>query len=111
MQQERLTTQLQNALSAAQTLAITRNHSAIESVHLLQALLDERNSLLNSLLGQAKGDLSVLKNRLAQALADLPTLSQTADVRVSTDLIKWLGTADQLAIKITTNTSPPKCCY
>ena len=99
MQIEQLTHQLQNALHSAQTLAITRNHNYIEPVHLVQVLLEERNSLLNSLLSRAGGNLPQLKSTISKAIDDLPVLSGNADVRLSNDTVRWFGLAEQLAKK------------
>lgn len=99
MQIERLTHQLQQALASAQTLAITHNHNYIEPVHIVQVLLDERGSLLSSLLSRAGGNLPELKTQLQKAIDDLPVLSGNADVRLSNDTVKWFAQAEQLAKK------------
>ena len=41
MRQDRLTSQLQNALGEAQSLAVGRDHAAIEPLHLIHALLNQ----------------------------------------------------------------------
>ena len=48
MRQDRLTTQLQNALGEAQSLAVGRDHTAIEPLHLVQALLNQRGCAPNA---------------------------------------------------------------
>ena len=42
MRIDRLTTRLQAALAAAQSVAVGRDHAAVEALHLLSALLDDR---------------------------------------------------------------------
>ena len=100
MQIERLTHQLQQALANAQSMAIQKNHTQIEPVHIFSVLLQEPNGLLGSLLGRASGNLAALKQGLAQALDNLPEVTGgNADVRVSNDTVKLLGAADALANK------------
>lgn len=97
MQIEQLTHQLQNALHGAQTLAMTRNHNFIEPVHVVQALLNDQNSLLNSLLKRASGSLPQFTAAIEKALNDLPVLGSHTDVRISQDTVRWFGFAEQLA--------------
>ena len=52
MRMEKLTNQLQSALSEAQSIAIGNDHTAIESEHLLLALLDQQGGSVRPILNR-----------------------------------------------------------
>ncbi len=98
MRFEKFTNRLQQALSDAQSLAMGKDHTAIEGIHILAALLDEASNL--SLLQQSGANLPELKSKLNQALADAPTLANpTGDINLSPDAVKALNLADSFAQK------------
>ena len=98
MRFDRLTKALQHAFSDAQSLAISHNHTAIESVHLLLSMLDAPEASIKPLLKQSKGDTSRLYNDLQQRLVDLPHLNAaTGDVSISPDLARIMNLADKFA--------------
>ena len=98
MRMDKLTTQFQQALADAQSLAIGRDSAAIEPVHLALALLDLERSAVTPLLQNAGVDLNGLRSRLNQALEALPRLGQaTGDVNVSQELNRLLNLTDKLA--------------
>lgn len=98
MRFDRLTKALQHAFSDAQSLAISHNHTAIESVHLLLSMLDAPEASIKPLLHQSKGDTSRLYNDLQQRLVDLPHLNAaTGDVSISPDLARIMNLADKFA--------------
>ena len=66
MRFEKFTNRLQQALSDAQSLAIGKDNTAIEGVHILSALLEEPSNI--SLLQQAGANLRDLQVKLQQAL-------------------------------------------
>ena len=49
MRMDRLTNQLQLALSDAQSLALGKDHNAIDPLHLLSALLEQKNGSVDHL--------------------------------------------------------------
>ena len=98
MRFEKFTNRLQQALSDAQSLAVGKDHTAIEGIHILSTLLDETSNL--SLLQQAGANLPALQSKLKQALADAPTLTNpTGDVNLSSEAVKALNLADSFAQK------------
>lgn len=98
MRFEKFTKGLTNALSSAQSLAMGKDHTAIEPIHILAMLLDEPANL--SLLQQAGANLPQLKQQLEQALKDAPTLSNpTGDINLSAESAKVLNLADRYAQK------------
>ena len=100
MRMDRLTNQLQMALSDAQSLALGKDHNQIEAVHLLSALLEQKSGSIRPLLTQAGGDVAALQNSINQSLNDLPVVTGDAsDVHVSNNLTKSLNLADKNAQK------------
>lgn len=98
MRFEKFTNRLQQALSDAQSLAVGKDHTAIEGIHILSTLLDETSNL--SLLQQAGANLPALQSKLKQALADAATLTNpTGDVNLSSEAVKALNLADSFAQK------------
>ena len=98
MRFEKFTNRLQQALSDAQSLAIGKDHTAIEGIHLLATLLEDASNI--SLLQQAGANLRDLQSKLQQALSDAPTLANpTGDINLSPDAVKALNLADSFAQK------------
>lgn len=100
MRIDRLTNQLQIALSDAQSLAVGRDHNQIEPVHLLQAMLDQQGGTVRPLLASAGFDVAGLRNELTKALENLPHIQNpTGDVHMSPELGRLLNLADKHAQK------------
>jgi ATP-dependent Clp protease ATP-binding subunit ClpB len=98
MRIDRLTSKLQLALSDAQSLAVGRDHSAIEPLHLMSALLEQQGGSIRPLLMQVGFDIAALRQALAKALDDLAKIQNpTGDVNMSQDLARLLNQADRLA--------------
>ena len=96
MQPERLTTRLQSALAAAQSLAVGRDHAAVEPLHLLAALLEDDG--VAGLLAAAGVDRGALQRRTAAGLGDLPRIGRpTGDVNAAPALARVLNLADREA--------------
>ncbi|MBC6904649.1 ATP-dependent chaperone ClpB [Saccharophagus sp. K07] len=100
MRIDRFTNQLQIALSDAQSLAVGRDHSQIEPVHLAVAMLDQQGGSVRPLLSAAGFDVNALRNALRKALDDLPKIQNpTGDVSMSQELGRLLNLADKQAQK------------
>jgi ATP-dependent Clp protease ATP-binding subunit ClpB len=98
MRIDKLTSQLQTALSDAQSLAVGRDHTQIEPVHLLVALLDQQGSSVKPLLRKARYDVTGLRKALDDELQKLAAIgSPTGDVNMSQELVKLLNLADKRA--------------
>lgn len=98
MRLDRLTAKLQHALADAQSLAIGRDHSNLDGLHLLSALLASADSSLRPLLTQAGVNLQGLNAALDKALDQLPRLSKaTGDISPNSDFVRVLNLADKLA--------------
>lgn len=100
MRIDRLTNQLQLALSDAQSIAVGSDHSQIETYHLAQAMLDQQGGSVRPLLTAANFDLAGLRNALKKALDKLAKIQKpTGDVSMSPELGRLLNLADKHAQK------------
>jgi ATP-dependent Clp protease ATP-binding subunit ClpB len=92
------TEKFQQALNAAQSLAVGRDHTYIEPAHLLLALLDGQGNGVKPLLAKAGADVARLRAGLVEALDRVPQVSGTpGQVSVSPDLSRLLNVTDKLA--------------
>ena len=100
MRYDKFTTQLQEALSGAQSLAVGQDHQFIEPQHLLAALLAQEDGGAGALIARAGGNVAALRRSLQQAIAGLPKVEGTpGEVHVSRDLGNLLNVADKEAQK------------
>lgn len=100
MRIDRLTSKLQLALSDAQSIAVGMDHSSIEPLHLVQALLEQQGGSIKPLLMQVGFDVNSLRQALARELDQLPKLQNpTGDMSMSQELARLLNQADRLAQK------------
>ena len=98
MRMEQLTTRFQQALAEAQSLAIGRDHPAIEPVHLAIALLSSADTGAGALLQSAGADTTALKRSLDALLERQPRLGQAdGSLQGSPALSRLLNLCDRLA--------------
>jgi len=98
MRTDKLTTHFQKALADAQSLAVGRDHSIIEPVHLLTALIDQSGGSTRPLLSKAGVNVPLLRERLGEALDALPVVSgQSGNLSIGNDLTRLLNATDKLA--------------
>ncbi|KAA0915513.1 ATP-dependent chaperone ClpB [Psychrobacter sp. ANT_WB68] len=98
MRFEKFTQKLQSAIQEAQSLALGRDHTGIDPVHLLAVLLQDESNL--SICQQAGGSIPALKNGVAKALDNQATISEpTGDVNLNPNSVKILNLADRQAQK------------
>jgi len=95
----KLTAQFQQDLANAQSLANDKNHSVIEAMHVLNAMVSDPSSTVSSLLSQCSTDFAKLKNEIDVRMNQLPSLdSPTGDINISQNLLRLLNQTDKLAI-------------
>lgn len=100
MRFDKLTTKFQQALNDAQSIALGADNSTIESLHLLQALLQQEDGSTASLLARAGVQLNQLKTGLSLAIGQLAKTSEASgEVAISRDLNNLLNITDKLAQK------------
>ncbi|MCS5592183.1 MAG: ATP-dependent chaperone ClpB [Gammaproteobacteria bacterium] len=95
----KLTAQFQQDLANAQSLANGFNHSVIESLHVLNAMISDSSSTVSSLLSQCSTDFSRLKSDIKTQVNQLASLGNpTGDINISQNLLLLLNQTDKLAI-------------
>ncbi|MBS7777766.1 ATP-dependent chaperone ClpB [Acidovorax sp. CCYZU-2555] len=98
MRIDKLTTKFQEALSEAQTLALGSDHSNIDPLHLLLALLQQDDGP-RSLLSRAGANVSALQTATQKAVDDLPKVQVQDQVQVGSDLGRLLQATEKEALK------------
>ena len=100
MRQDKLTTKFQEALGDAQSLALAHDNQFLEPVHLLAAILHDKDGSAVSLLERAGVNVSGLTRAADQAIENLPKISGTSgDIQVSRDLANALNLTEKEAMK------------
>ena len=95
----KLTAQFQQDLANAQSLANGFNHSVIESLHVLSAMISDSSSTVSSLLSQCSTDFAKLRGDIEAQINQLPSLDNpTGDINISQNLLRLLNQTDKLAI-------------
>jgi ATP-dependent Clp protease ATP-binding subunit ClpB len=98
MRQDKLTSQFQQALADAQSLALGRDHQFMEPAHALLALLDAQGGSVRPVLVKAGADVNKLRSDLGGLLDRLPKVEGTpGEIHISNDLNKVLNVTDKLA--------------
>ena len=100
MRAEKLTNLLQQAFAEAQSIAIGNDHSAIEVVHVLIALLNQQGGSVRPILNRAGFDVNGLQQQLNKHMDNLPKVSSpTGEVNISQELGRLMNLADRAAQK------------
>jgi len=99
MKAEKFTHKLQEALSEAQSLAISKSHTMLEPVHVLKALLDQEGGMIASIITQAGGNLSALNTELNSTLNNLARSTAVSQIGASNNLIKILQQMEKLSLE------------
>ena len=98
MRIDKLTNQLQTALADAQSIAMGNDHSAIEPVHLLLALLNQQAGSIRPILNRAGFDVVGLQEALNRQLDQVAKVSSpTGEANLSQDLGRLMNMADRAA--------------
>jgi ATP-dependent Clp protease ATP-binding subunit ClpB len=95
---DKLTSQFQQDLSSAQSIALNNNNSAIDPLHVLQAMLNNSGSSVSNLLIRSGVDLLNSKKKIAQEIETLAKIGKsTNEVNISQKLLRLLNATDRLA--------------
>jgi len=112
MRIERLTSRFQEALATAQSMAVAADHTQIEGVHVLMALLDQSDSSVPALLAHADIQIGPFKKGLKEKLEKLAkTDSPTGEVNLSRELNAWLNLTEKEATKHQESFVEPKWLF
>jgi ATP-dependent Clp protease ATP-binding subunit ClpB len=99
MRLDRFTTLAQEALASAQSSANTAGHGEVSPLHLLAAMLQERQSVAASILAKAGGDPARVLQVAEAELKRLPTV-EGATPQAGRTLGEVLATAEKEATKL-----------
>ena len=100
MRMDKLTAKFQEAIGDAQSLALKNKHNYIEAVHLLKALLEQKNGTISNLLTSAGANTSALMTKLTVKLNSLAQVEGTSgELHISNELHKLLNLTEQLALE------------
>ncbi|MFD1384178.1 ATP-dependent chaperone ClpB [Rhodanobacter aciditrophus] len=100
MRIDRLTSKLQLALSDAQSVALGQDHTYIEPVHLMLALLDQQGGSTRPILQQAGVQVTKFRESLNQVLDRMAKVNDhDGNVQMSPELGRLLNLADKEAQK------------
>jgi len=100
MNPEKFTRKLEAALSDARSLALGRDHQFIDPVHLMSALINQKDGTVRYLLTQCDVNVPDLRNEFGKYLDTLVQVTGTEGaVHLSNDLVNILNKADSLAQK------------
>ena len=95
---EKLTSQFQQDLGTAQSIAISHNNSAIEGLHVLSAMLSDVSSSVSNTLKSIKADTVELKNHVDQQIQNLAVVNNpNTDIGISQNLLRLLTATQKLA--------------
>ena len=98
MQIDKFTSNFQQAIQEAQSLAVGNDNNMVETSHLLTTLLQLEGSSTKSLLVKANVDVAALSQKLEHNINGLPKVSgNEGQVNLSNDLIRVLNLCDKLA--------------
>src|SRR6188768_901706 len=98
MRMDKLTTNFQQALADAQSLAVGRDHQFIEPVHVMAALLEQQGGSVIGILTKAGANLNLLRSQIGEAIDRLPSVEGTpGEVHIGNELTKLLNVTDKLA--------------
>src|ERR1035437_10594694 len=98
MRTDKLTTKFQEALSDAQTLALTNDHAYIEPAHVLVAMLKQDDGP-KALLQRAGVNVSGLLGAAEAAVKRLPQVTGQEQVQVGRDMVSLLQAAEKESLK------------
>ena len=98
MRVDKLTARFQQALQEAQSVAVGQQHSVVEPVHVLGALLSQSEGSAQPLLIQAGAHIAQLRQKIAESMQSLPKVTGiSGNLSVGNDLVRLLRQADTLA--------------
>ena len=98
---EKFTEKSQTILSNAQTLALGSSHQKLLPEHLLQAMIDDEDSLVQKIIGLCDGNFEILRAEIIQSLKKISRVdgSGASSISMSQELAKIIMLAEKLAQK------------
>jgi ATP-dependent Clp protease ATP-binding subunit ClpB len=98
MQIDKLTSKFQEALGAAQSMAVGKDHQFIEPAHLMLALSEQQSGTVKPLLAQSGVNVAAYQAELQAQLGRLSHVEGgSGDIHISQDLNRLLNKTDKLS--------------
>ncbi|PCJ32743.1 MAG: ATP-dependent chaperone ClpB [Gammaproteobacteria bacterium] len=98
MQIDKLTSKFQQAVAAAQSMAVGSDHQFIESAHLMLALLQQQSGTVKPLLQQSGVSIASYQEALDEQLRRMAKVEGgSGDIHISQDLNRLLNQTDKLS--------------
>lgn len=98
MQIDKLTSKFQEAVAAAQSMAVGKDHQFIEPAHLMLALLEQQSGTVKPLLAQSGVNVTAYQAELNNQLGRMAQVEGgSGDIHVSQDLNRLLNQTDKLS--------------
>lgn len=100
MRIDKFTSKFQQALSDAQSMALSFDNGFIEALHLLAVFLDDSTGTVRHILQSCQVNVQSLQERVKELINKLPKVQGNAgEIHVSNELARLLNLSDQLATK------------
>ncbi len=98
---EKYTEKSQSIIQAAQAIAIKNSHQRFEPVHILAAMVEDREKLAQNLIRACGGDASAVAEKVEAALKAIPKVegSGAGGLYAAPEIVKLFAAADDLAKK------------
>lgn len=90
------THKLSEALQDAHTLVRNKKHSKLDELHLLYAMIEQKDGYLPSILKQLKLSLEEIKTKIINKLVTYPSLEGSYQITIAPSLEKLLLEAEQV---------------
>ena len=104
MDMNKLTIKAQEALGAAQNLALTRGHQEVDAEHLALALLRQQDGLVPGIVKRMGASVELMATEIEQALDKRPSVSGSGvdqqSIRITQRLGRALAQAEELARRL-----------
>jgi ATP-dependent Clp protease ATP-binding subunit ClpB len=99
MNLERYTEKTQAILQSSQTLALGSGNQKFLPEHILQAMLEDSDSLVEKIINLCDGNIAILKAENKRALEKLPKIEGVQNISMSQELARVFLSAEKLADK------------
>jgi ATP-dependent Clp protease ATP-binding subunit ClpB len=100
MRLDKLTVKAQEALANAQSLAAEKQHGEVTAMHILAALLADREGIIRPLLARLGVDAGQLEGMVDTELQGLPSVSGAAQLGMARDVSEVLAAAQKEADRL-----------
>jgi ATP-dependent Clp protease ATP-binding subunit ClpB len=97
---EKFTMKAQEAVAKMQAIATEQSHQELTTEHLLQAMLEENNGILSSVLNRLNVNQELLLEIIKREVSRLPKVSSTSSVFIGTNLNKLFTSAQKEATQL-----------